>query len=299
MREISQRGGISISLPYLVVLLGVLSVSMASVLFKFATAEPLVVAFYRLAFSVLLLAVPLLWRRKRDAAERPRPRDVGLALLSGLFLAAHFATWFFSLNLTSIASSTVLVSTHPFVVLLYGYLFRGERPGRWAVAGILAAVAGAVLVGWGDFRLDSQALVGDLLAFLGAVTVSGYFLIGRDLRQRMTAISYSIITYAAAAAALLAGALVLGNPLAGFAPVNWWVFVGLAVFPTLFGHTLFNWALRYVPATVISVNILGEPVGASILAWLIWRTAPGPLSLAGGVLLLAGIALFIRFHRPT
>lgn len=252
-------------------------------------------AFYRLAFSVLLLGAPLLWQQ-REATQR---RDLALAAVSGLFLAAHFATWFFSLTMTSIASSTILVSTHPFLVLLYGYLFRGERTNRTALAGVGLAVLGAALVGWGDFRLDGQALLGDLLAFLGAVTVTGYFLIGRNLRQRMGAVTYSVTAYASAAAALLVAALLWGSPLTGFAPLNWWIFVALAVFPTIFGHTLFNWALRYLPASVISVNILGEPVGASLMAWLLWRTAPGSVSLTGGLVILLGIALFLRYHRET
>jgi drug/metabolite transporter (DMT)-like permease len=277
----------------MVVLLGVLSVSSSSILFKFATAEPLVVAFYRLAFSVGLLAAPLLWQ-ERQRIER---KDLWLSVASGIFLAAHFATWFFSLTLTSVASSTILVSTHPFLVLLYGYLFRGERITRTALAGVALAVVGAVLVGWGDFALDSRAVWGDLLAFLGAVTVSGYFLIGRHVRQRMNAISYSVAVYTTATLVLLVAAIAWGSPLTGFAPVNWWIFAGLAVFPTIFGHTLFNWALRYVPASVISINILGEPVGATILAWLIWRTAPAPVSLTGGALILVGIAIFLRFNR--
>lgn len=274
--------------------LGVLSVSGASVLFKFATAEPLVVAMYRLAFSVVLLGIPLLWRR----AGRIARKDLLLSLLSGVFLAAHFGTWFFSLKMTSVSSSTVLVTMHPFIVLLYGYFAWGERTRGWAVAGVALAVLGAVLVSWGDFRLDARALMGDLLAFLGAVTVSGYFLIGRHLRQRLGAVEYSVLAYASAAAVLLVAAMAWGSPLTGFAPTNWWIFTALAVFPTIFGHTLFNWALKFVPASVISVSILGEPIGASILAWIIWRTAPGPMSLLGGTLILTGVGLF-QWRRET
>lgn len=289
------RGGTPIRLSYLVIFLGVLSVSGASILFKFATAEPLVVAMYRLAFSVVLLAVPLLWRRPGRIGRR----DLVLSLISGLFLAAHFGTWFFSLKLTSVASSTVLVTMHPFIVLLYGYFAWGERTRGWAVVGVALAVAGAILVSWGDFRLDASALLGDLLAFLGAVTVSGYFLIGRHVRQRVGAVEYSVLAYASAAVTLLAAAIAWGSPLTGFAPANWTIFAALAVFPTIFGHTLFNWALKFVPASVISVSVLGEPIGASLLAWVIWRTAPGPVSLAGGTLILIGIGLFQLRREAT
>lgn len=277
-----------ISTPHLVILLGVLSASASSILFRLAAAEPLVVAFYRLAFSTLLLSIPFLWRRW----ERMERRDLWLSAVSGLFLAAHFATWFFSLTLTSITSSTVLVSTHPFVVMLFAFFMDGERPGRKALAGVAVAVLGATVVGWGDFRLDGGALWGDLLAFLGAVTVAGYFLIGRQVRQRVGAMQYSIIAYASAALALFVGAVALGSPLTGFPTPTWWVFGGLALFPTLFGHTLFNWALKYVSPAAVSVSILGEPVGATLLAWLLWRSTPGPVTLAGGLLLLVGIGLF-------
>lgn len=277
------------------ILLGVLSASASSIFFKFAQAEPLAVAFYRLAFSTLILAVPLLWQRP----DRINRRDLLLSVLSGLFLAAHFATWFFSLTLTSIASSTIFVSTHPFLVILFAYIVWKERPSRGALTGVAVAVVGAVLIGWGDFGLDARALWGDLLAFLGAVTVTGYLLIGRHVRQRVGAMQYSAIAYASASVALLLGALALGNPLGGFPATTWWVFLALALFPTIFGHTLFNWALKFVPPSVVSVSILGEPIGATLLAWIIWRTGPGPVSLAGGVLLLVGIALFQRAGTRT
>jgi drug/metabolite transporter (DMT)-like permease len=263
--------------------------SSSSVLVKLSSAEPLVVAMYRLAFSVLILAVPLVWQKQKQRMSR---RDLGLAVISGIFLAAHFATWFFSLKLTSVASSAVLVNTHPFIVLLYGYFILHEPTRMQAWIGAALTVAGAVLISWGDFRLDATALLGDFLAFLGAVTVSGYYLIGRQLRQRLGALQYSVTVYACATAALLIASLAWGSPLTGFAPVNWWIFIGLAVFPTIFGHTLFNWALRFVPTSVISISVLGEPIGASLLAWIIWRTAPGPVSLAGGALILLGIGIF-------
>jgi len=280
-------------LSYLVIFLGVLSVSFASILVKLSTAEPLVVAFYRLAFSVAVLGIPLLCN-KQDRISRG---DRWLSIASGLLLATHFATWFFSLRLTSIASSTILVSTHPFVVLAVNYFVRGERTTGAALFGVLLTVVGIGLVGWGDFGLDSRALLGDALALVGAVTVGGYFLIGREVRKRVGAVTYSATTYASASVALLLTALAWGSPFTGFAAVNWWIFLALAVFPTLFGHTLFNWALKYVPASVVSVNILGEPIGASLLAWLIWRTAPGGMTLLGSLLVLIGIGMFIRFHH--
>lgn len=285
------------TLAHFVIVLGVVSASLSSIFFKFATAEPLVVAFYRLAFSVGLLAVPLVMQRGQQ--KQFQPRMLGLATVSGAFLALHFATWFFSLQRTSVASSTILVSTHPFFVLLYEYAFYGRRTQGWALVGVLLALAGVTLVSWGDLRLDLPALAGDLLAIAGAVTVSGYFLIGRYVRQHMDAITYSTVAYSAAAVMLLAAALLAGNPLVGFEEQNWWVFGALAVFPTIFGHTLFNWALRYVSPSVISVTILGEPIGATLLAWVIWGALPTMPGVVGGLLVLAGIAMFQWNQRGT
>lgn len=280
------------TLAYGVVALGVLSASLASIFFKFATAEPLVVAFYRLAFSALLLAIPALTQRGAGLDAK----HIGLSVASGAFLALHFATWFLSLDLTSVASSTILVSTHPFFVLLYEYMAGGKRTQGWSLAGVLLALVGVTLVSWGDLRLDLPALKGDMLAIAGAVTVSGYFMIGRYVRQRVDAITYSAVAYSSAAAMLLAAAVMAGNRLTGFEPVNWWVFGALALFPTIFGHTLFNWALRYISPAVVSVTILGEPIGASILAWMIWGAIPTVAGIIGGVLVLSGIALF-QWHQ--
>jgi drug/metabolite transporter (DMT)-like permease len=282
-------------LAYIILGLGVLSVSSASILFRLTASSgeaPLSVAFYRMAFTLVLLSGPLLWRR-REALSSIAGKDLLLCTASGALLALHFASWFMSLNFTTIASSTVLVSLHPFMVLAFGYLVWNERVGIPALLGATTAIAGAALVGWGDWALGIEALIGDGLAVIGAATVGGYFLIGRTVRRRVDILAYSTVTYAVAAAFLAIGAVIAGQPLSGFPANDWLIFALLAVFPTIFGHTLFNWALRYLPASVVSVSILGEPVGASMLAWLIWQQLPGMLSLAGGVIILAGIGLFL------
>jgi len=279
-------------LPYLAILLGLLGVSSSSILFQFTSADPLVAAFYRLAIAALLQAGSLLFSPRGRSPMSCQ--DVWRCVASGLFLACHFGTWFFSLRLTSITASTVLVSTHPFIVLAYNRLFRGERPAGASLAGVLLAVAGAAVVGWGDLSADSQALLGDALAFLGAVAMAGYLLLGRRLRSSLSTITYSTLTYGTAALLLGMTSLVRGVRLHGYSAADWLVFVALAIFPTLLGHILFNWALRFVPAAVLSVSILGEPVGASLLAWLLWRQVPAAATWIGGSLVLAGTALYLR-----
>lgn len=300
------RGGIatrrpSRSLSYAILALAVLSASASAVLFRLSSASaeaPLTVAFYRLSFSVILLAGPLLWRR-RAALAGLTLRTAALCGLSGLFLALHFAAWHTSLNYTSVAASTVLVTTHPFMVLAFSYLVWKQRVGAVALAGVILALAGTALVGWGDVAVGLEALVGDLFALLGAAAMAGYLLVGRAVRQTVNVLTYSTLTYSVAAITLLVAAASLGEPLTGFPPQDWLIFTGLAVFPTLFGHTLFNWALGHLPASLISVTIVGEPVGASILAWFIWQQLPAPLTMLGGLLILAGIGLFVLYSDRT
>lgn len=277
--------------------MAVLSASVSAILFRLASVSgdaPLSVAFYRLAFSVGLLAGPLLWQR-RTAFAALTWRAVLWSGVSGVFLALHFASWFSSLNYTSVAASTVLVTTHPFMVLAFGFLVWRERVTTIALGGVLLALVGTALVGWGDVSVGMDALKGDLLALGGAATMGGYLLIGRFVRRTISALTYSAITYSAAALFLLVMAVFSGQPLSGFPPQDWLIFVGLAVFPTLFGHTLFNWALGHLPAALVSVSTLGEPVGATVLAWLIWHQLPSELTLLGGLLILTGIGLYVLY----
>jgi len=279
-------------LPYLAILAGLLGVSSSSILFQFTTADPLAAAFYRLAIATLLQAVPFLFSPKeRSPISR---EDLWRCIVSGLFLACHFGAWFFSLRLTSITASTVLVCTHPFIVLAYNRLFRGERHETASLTGVLLAVVGAAVVGWGDLSADDSALLGDLLAVVGAAAMAGYLLLGRRVRSSVSTLTYTTLTYGTAALALGMTVLVRGIPLWRYAPTDWLVFLGLAIFPTLLGHTLFNWALRFIPAALLSVSILGEPVGASLLAWLLWRQVPAATTWIGGSLVLVGTALFLR-----
>lgn len=290
------NGGI-VPLP-LITLLGllvaVLAVGCSAILIRLSDAPALVLSFYRLAISVALLAVPAL-ARERGTLRRLTGRDWLLLAGSAVCLALHFYVWIESLNFTTVASSTVLVTSSPFIVLALGWRLLGERTNRIGLAAVAIGVAGGVIVGWGDFRVSGSALYGDLLAFLGAVTVSGYTIAGRIARQKMSTTLYTTAVYALAAALLWLMMLPRGIPLAPYPPREWALFAALAVIPTILGHNLFNWALRWVSAATVSMCTLGEPVIASALAWILFREAPGWATVVGGILLMAGIALFVRY----
>ena len=221
-------------------------------------------------------------------------REWAQAAAAGLLLAAHFWSWIASLSLTTVSSSVVLVSTQPIFVALLSTFLLHERASARQWLGIAIAVAGAVVIGWGDFGTGGNALAGDLLAIAGAVFVSGYYVIGRSLRQRLDLWLYIGIVYGMAAAAfLLLGAVHPTVALTGYPARDWVIFAALAAGPMMLGHTGVNYALRYLRAYVANLALLGEPIGATLIAWLLpaIHEVPGPQTLLGAVLILGGIAL--------
>lgn len=285
-------------LVYWVIALGVAAVSTSAILVKLSEAPPIALAFYRVLLAWVALAPALLLRERAQLADviRQRRRDMGWALLSGTFLALHYVVWFFSLRLTSVASSTVLVTTQPIWVMLLAYWLWRETVPLPSLFGIAAALTGTYFIGAHSAQQGGGQLTGDLLAVLAAVLVSGYLLIGQRLRPRMPLLVYVFFVYGAAAVVLGGLAAAMGVPLAGFPAKEWWLFAGLALGPTLLGHTVFNWALQHVPASVVAVGILGEPVGAVVLAMLILGEVPAPVQLLAGLLILGGIGLFLYFR---
>lgn len=279
---------------YALIVIGVLAVSTSAVLVKLSAAPPVALAFWRVAGAWLFLSPVVLSKGWSDLL-RMTGRDVGWSLLSGLFLAAHYGVWFLSLTMTSVASSTVLVTTQPIWVLLISYVLWRERVAPKALAGIVLALLGVYFIGAHSFTNSEGQVLGDVLAVLAALLVSGYLLIGQRLRTRVALLPYVFFVYGAAAFGLFCFAYVTGVPLLGYGGREWALFVALAVVPTLFGQTVFNWALQYVPASIVSVSILGEPVGAIVLALFLLGEVPAFVQIAGGGLILFGIGLFLHF----
>jgi drug/metabolite transporter (DMT)-like permease len=283
--------------PYLGLAIGMAAVSSAAILVSLARREgvpALTIAALRMCFSAAALAPVVLTRGRAELVRLPA-RDIGLAVASGILLALHFAFWISSLDHTSVMSSVVLVSSNPlFVGLASGLLLR-EPLRRSTIAGVAVAVAGGAVVGLTDLgQAGGASLRGDLLALLGAAAVSGYILVGRGLRQRVSLIPYVGIVYTTAAIALLALALVSGSALQGFTPKGWLFVALLALGPQLIGHTSYNWALKHVSAIFVTVTILAEPIGATILAITVLGQIPSWISLAGGGLILFGIWIVSR-----
>lgn len=291
------------ALPYLVLFIGVLIVAAAAVLSKGAMdlgVPPLTVAAGRLAFAALILT-PLAWQQAGPEIRQMTRREWLWAWAAGLGLAIHFAVWISSLAYTSVASSTALVATNPVFVALASWLILRERLAAGVWLGVLLTVIGSVLIGFSDSSANSGSnpLLGDLLALLGAMSVSGYFLVGRHLRTRLSILPYIWTVYSAAAIILLLTLPLTGQSLLGLPPTAYWLLLGLAVGPQLLGHTAFNWAIKYLSATVVTVAILGEPIGSAILALLIFQQPLQALQLIGGAVLLIGIAVTTLAERKT
>ncbi len=277
--------------PYIILAIGVLAVSFSAILVRLTPAPPAATAFWRMLFSCLMLLPLAFAQRKSFAVSR---RDVVLCGIAGVFLALHFLSWFTSLGMTSVSSSTLLVNIHPLVVVTAGWLLFGERFPTPALVGGAIALTGTMVLAWADLQLEGQALAGDLLAVVGGVMVAGYFLIGRHVRKRMPLSFYALLVYSFSSLVLLIWNLATATPLYGYSPTDWLVFAALALVSTIFGHTLLNWALRHLAAGAVSFSVLGEPVLASLLAIPILQELPGPLQAAGGVLVLAGLWLFMK-----
>ena len=279
---------------YAILGVAICAISFGAILVRLSEAPSAVAAFYRVLFTALPLLPLALWRY-RSALRRLRRRDIGFAVLSGLALAVHFATWFESLEWTSVAASVTLVQAQPIFVAIGAWLVLSERISRRMVAGILVAVAGMATMSLGNLLggvlVGPNPSLGNSLALVGAVMAAGYVLVGRSLRQRMALIPYVVIVYSVCTVGLLAFALAQGGSagLTGYPPREWAIFAGLAVGPGLLGHTFINYVLADLESSVVAVSLLGEPVGATILAVVLLAETPTALTVVGGVVVLVGI----------
>jgi len=282
--------------PILGLVVGVLAVSVASILIRFAQqagVDSLVIAALRLAIATLVL-MPFALAKCHYEYRALSRRDLLIALLSGVFLGGHFATWILSLSLTNVVSSVVLVSLGPLFVAVASALFLRERITSRMWLGMLMAVAGGALIGLtgtGSGAAGQNPLLGNALALAGALCLAPYLIIGRVLRAKLSLLAYITLVYGSAAAVLLMALVVAQIPITFTEPSAFIWVVLLALVPQLIGHTAFNWAVRRMPATFATIPVLGEPIGTSILAVLLFRELPGSITLVGAIVALAGITL--------
>ena len=297
--------------PVIGLIVGILAVSTASILIRLAQREApsYVIAAGRLTLSAVIL-LPFAARNLKNDVWKISRKNVSLLGLAGLFLGLHFATWITSLEYTSVASSVVIVTTAPLWVALFSPIFLKEKITRWILLGLGVSLVGSVIVGLNSacaltsgkvicqpiLATGSREMVsGNLLALAGAFFSAGYLIIGRRVRNSLNLVSYTFVVYATAALVLVALVIMTGQSILGYSKVTYLILLGLAIVPQLIGHTSFNWALKYLSAALVSIALLGEPIGTVLLSFTFLKETPTIFEIVGGVLILLGI--FIASKR--
>jgi drug/metabolite transporter (DMT)-like permease len=277
--------------PNLAMLVSIAAVSTASILIRWSNAPAVIIAMYRMVFSVLMLLPFFIWNGGIGKLYKVGTRNLLGLIGVGVVLAIHFASWITSLGLTSVASSVIFVHIDPLFVAVISHYFLKDRITRRVLAGILISLVGVSIVTLGDASSGGSNLTGDLLALVGGVMLGIYILGGRHFRGYLDLTTYVTPVYASAAVVLFLMSLATGAPLTGYPTQEYILFLVIALVPMIFGHTLYNWALKYVTAPVVSVSLLGEPIGASILAFFLLNETPNTHVILGGVVTMVGILL--------
>ncbi|RLD03478.1 MAG: EamA/RhaT family transporter [Chloroflexota bacterium] len=302
-----KKDAIHPAVPYLIVPVGIVAVSTASLLIRFSQeyVPSIAIAAFRMGLAALILLPYTLIKHNREI--KSLTWDVlKFTLLAGFLLAVHFASWITSLEYTSVASSVVLVTTTPLWVALLAPFFLGEKTPRIAFIGMTIALLGGIIIALSDVcvwlpggincqadfgNLGSKTLLGDFLALFGAVVAASYLMIGKHLRNKISLVPYIFLVFSASAIFLVAGMLISeGVPPLYPGKVYLWLLL-LALVPQLLGHSIFNWSLKYLPTGYVAVNLLGEPVGSTILAYFFLNETPPAVKIIGAILILAGIGL--------
>jgi drug/metabolite transporter (DMT)-like permease len=281
---------------HLIIVIGVVSVSFAAIFIRLAEAPPLVIGAYRLFIASVVLW-PLTIKYSRNELGHLTLRDLWLSLASGVFLGLHFGLWISSLSYTSVATSVILATSSPLFVAIASYMILKEKITRNIIAGIVVCFIGVAFICWGNWGIGADSFIGGILALSGALAASGYMLIGRSLRQRMGLLVYSAIICSTAGILLIIACLISGYAFSGYSGNTYLMMVLLALIPQLLGHLSLNWSLRFVSATLVTIAVLGEPVGANIWAFLILGEKPHVFEIVGSVFVLAGIFTAFRRNR--
>jgi len=284
---------------YLVLLIGVIAISFAAVFIRLTDAPPIIIAAFRMAIATLLF-IPISFNDIRYRYSSIHRRDIFIVMFAGLLLALHFALWITSLKYTSVASSVILVTSHPAFVAILSYILFGEKLTWPSIIGIMTAFAGMIIINYQHFNGYSSALAGNIMALGAGFAMGGYLVIGRSLNRRLKPGLYILMVYGASAFLLIISALLMGETFIGYEPKTYLLMLSIAIIPQFIGHSCLNLSVRHLSATVVSVAILGEPVGASALAWLILGSIPVIYEITGGLLVIAGIFFVaVQFYRST
>ncbi|MDR0653160.1 MAG: DMT family transporter [Synergistaceae bacterium] len=290
------RSKLNPAIPPAVLAIGVLCISFGAIFARYADSPPLVKSAYRIGIAaIIVVPVAVIFYRREYLGLSLR--ELCLNVLSGLFLALHFATWITSLDYTSVASSVILVDTIPIWTAVFNLVFGVARPSRTMWFCVFLSVIGAAIVGYGDISFDRKALYGDALAVAGGAAAAAYIICGREVRRNLSLVPYIGLCYGTAALTLWAVVLAMGYPVTGFSAMTWGAFAGSALMSQLFGHSSYNWALGHFSSGFVGIMLLGEPIGSAILAYILFGEIPTPVKFAGFALLLTAIVMAARDEK--
>lgn len=277
----------------IVLIVGVFFLSTSAIFVKLLNASSAVIAFYRLFFSGLMLLPIVLFNKKiRYELVSLKPKQYFLACISGFILSSHYLLWFESLNYTSVASSTVIVTLQPIFAVLASYIFLKERVNYFGVIGIVISIIGSCFIGWQDFQSSSAALYGDFLALLAAILITGYFFIGKNLRRHIGVLTYSILGYFSSALILFVYGVFKQVSFTSYSKEVWILFVCMALFSTIFGQMLINWVLKWFNTTTVSVMILTEVIWAILLSIIILNEGVSKEQILGILVIIVGLLIY-------
>lgn len=281
---------------YLILIIGLVAVSFASILIKLCNAPSLMIAVYRLSIASLFY---LSFSKFRTGTFLPSfsKSEWRIAIISGIFLTIHFATWITSLAYTSVASSVVLVQSAPVFVAIGSYIFIKEKPILKMLIGILITLTGSIIISVHDFNVNQSSMIGNLLAIGGALGAAGYMIAGRQLRRTVDTLRYVTVVYSTAAIMLIILASISGASPIGYSRETYFLLLAIAIIPQIIGHTVINWSLKFFSATTVSVIILAEPIGASILAWFLLSEQLSLIQAVGGIVILVGVLIVLLSER--
>jgi drug/metabolite transporter (DMT)-like permease len=281
----------------LLLFIGIAAISLSAIFVKWSASPVSVIAMYRLLMTNVIL-LPFLYIHRQEIALI-KPADWSKLVISGVCLGFHFLFWMGSLRLTTVASSTAILTLEPIFVMGGSLWLFHQKITRAALLSMITAIMGAILIGWGDFRFSDAALQGDLLSMLGTLAIVVHIMLGKSLRANMSAFVYSFCVFLFAGIVLAIDNLIAGYSFTAYPLKEWGIYLLLALIPTLLGHYLFNWLLRYMKATSVSMTVLGEPIGATILAYFLLGETITLLQVTAGGILLIGVAFFIRNNKPV
>jgi len=275
-------------MAYFALVIGIFAISTSAILIRWSSSEPLVIGSYRQTFATFLF-LPFLLRDKFQEILNLSSREIFELVIIGILLGAHFGFWISSVKATSVAASVLLGTCHIVYVSIIGWVVFGEKLNSQGIIGTVIALAGIIILFWGDLVADSGNFRGNFLAFISGILAGLYYLGGRKHRKNISLPTYAFVVYLSSAIIMWFVVIIQGLEYNSIPNSELQLFFLMALVPTLLGHTMQNWALAFLPAYVISITLLAEPIGSGLLAWYIFNEVPSLGVLVGGLIVLVGV----------